>query len=162
MLNGGNDVLIPRAAAQIAFEAVPDLLFRRIRIPAQELARRQDHSGCAEAALQAVFVPESPLHGVEASIRGQPFDRGDLDSIGLNRQQRAGFHRLVVHQHRARSTDTRLAPYVSSGETKDVPEVVHEQQSRFDSALVLLAVDFDANGCFQGSPTSRGFRGDLP
>src|SRR3954453_5483306 len=77
--DGVYDVLIARAPAEIALEAMPDFVIRRIRMVGQKLLRRHDHARRAEAALQAVLVPEGLLDGVELAVRGgQSFDGQDV------------------------------------------------------------------------------------
>src|SRR5262245_41533 len=65
VLDGLDDVVVSRAAAEIALELVADLLLRGLRIPLEELGRRHDHAGCAEATLQPVLLPEGVLDGME-------------------------------------------------------------------------------------------------
>src|SRR6266446_1310669 len=60
-----DDVLIPGAAAKISLQTVPDFFVGRPRIAVENLLRRHDHAGRAEAALQSVLVPEGLLHRVE-------------------------------------------------------------------------------------------------
>src|SRR5579871_5259656 len=64
-----HDVLVTRATAQIAVQAMADLFFRRVRIPVDDLFRRHDHARGAESALQAVLIPESFLHGMQLAVR---------------------------------------------------------------------------------------------
>src|SRR5690349_16904326 len=79
-----DDVLVAGATAEIAFEAVPDFLFSRVRIPFEQLSRGHDHAGRAEAALQAVLIPERLLDRMQVAVGGQAFDGGELAPIGLN------------------------------------------------------------------------------
>src|ERR1700737_5550755 len=80
---GPHDVLVTGAPAQIAFEAPADLFVGGIRIFPEQIVRRQDHARRAEAALQAVFVPEGLLQGVQLAVRGQPLDRRDGGPVDL-------------------------------------------------------------------------------
>src|SRR5437879_5240313 len=54
----GHDVLVARAAADVAFDRVPDLLVGRVRGSRKKIRRSHDHAGGTEAALQAVVLPE--------------------------------------------------------------------------------------------------------
>src|ERR1700688_3551811 len=56
--NGGHDVLISGAAAERAFDAMPHLRLARVGIALEQIAGRHDHARRAEAALQAMLVPE--------------------------------------------------------------------------------------------------------
>src|SRR5262245_5017085 len=60
-----HDVLVAGAAAEVALEAVADLVVGRIRVRLENRARGHDHAGRAVAALEAVLLPESFLHRVE-------------------------------------------------------------------------------------------------
>src|SRR5438093_8386964 len=66
-----HDVVVAGAAAQIAFQLVPDELLRRLRIALQHLVGRHDHPGGAEAALQPVLLPEPHLDRVQLAILRQ-------------------------------------------------------------------------------------------
>src|ERR687897_3834644 len=49
-LDGLHDVLVARAAAQVPFQTIPDLLLRRVRILLQEADGGHDHARRAVAA----------------------------------------------------------------------------------------------------------------
>src|SRR5579884_278869 len=80
-----DNVLITGAPADVPFNAMPDLLLRRVGIPVKELLRGHDHAGSAEAALRSVFIPESLLNAMEFAIGREAFDGDDLCAVGLNR-----------------------------------------------------------------------------
>src|SRR5260370_1844352 len=63
-----DDVLIAGAAANVAFDAMTDLVFRWIGIALDDLFGSHDHAGSAEAALGSVLAPEGVLHGIEAAV----------------------------------------------------------------------------------------------
>src|SRR5215467_3670952 len=71
-----HNVLVTRAAAYIAFQAMPDLFIRGIRIALQDLCRSHDHPRRAESALQPMMLPESALHRMQLAALGQPLDGG--------------------------------------------------------------------------------------
>ena len=71
-----DDVVIARAAAQVAFEADPDLLLGRVRVLVEQADRRHHHARGAVAALQAVVLHEGLLHRMQRAVGvGEPFDR---------------------------------------------------------------------------------------
>src|SRR5579885_3722585 len=88
------DVLIASAAAEIAFQSLSDLFFRRIWIAVEDLTGRHNHSRRTVTALQTVLLPESFLHRMQLTISGKTFDSRYLRVISLNRKNRARFHRL--------------------------------------------------------------------
>src|SRR5687767_14792462 len=99
VLDSLNDVLIPGAAAEIAIQPVSNLFARRVRIPVDDLRGSHDHARRAVATLKAVTFPEPFLHMMQLTVRGQPFDRGDVGPVRLHREHRARFHRLSIEQH---------------------------------------------------------------
>src|SRR5262245_26057634 len=54
----GDDVLVAGAAAEVALDSVADLRLRGLRVALQQVHRVHEHAGRAEAALQAVLLPE--------------------------------------------------------------------------------------------------------
>src|SRR5262249_35851542 len=65
VLDGAHDVVIAGAAAEIALQVVPDLLFRRVRVAAEHAHRSHNHARGTVATLQAVALPEALLHRVQ-------------------------------------------------------------------------------------------------
>src|SRR6185312_10824764 len=97
--DGPDDVLVPGAAAQVAVDALADLLLGRRRIVLQQVDRRHDHARRAEAALERVPVVERLLNRMQRAVRpGQALDRGDRAAVGLDREDRAALHGDAVEQ----------------------------------------------------------------
>src|SRR3954453_17590951 len=94
VLDGLHDVHVPGAAAEISGDGLPALRLARVLVAIEERAARQPPSRRAVAALQAVLLPESFLHGVEFSVLLEPLDGGDLAPVGLHRKERARLHWL--------------------------------------------------------------------
>lgn len=84
-----DDVLIARAAAQVAVKGVADFILCRLRGPHQKLVRSENHSRSAEAALQPVTFPKGFLEGVEFLPFRQTFDGQNISAIRLHRKHRA-------------------------------------------------------------------------
>src|SRR5262245_35388772 len=121
-----DDVVVAGAAAQIALEEVADLGFARLLLALEELVGSHDHARCAEAALEAVLLPEALLDRVELSVLGEPLDREDVSAVGLNGKHVARLRRSAVDHDRAGAALARVAPDVRPGEIQDVAEVVDE------------------------------------
>src|SRR5487761_368453 len=68
--DGLHDVLVTRAAAQVALQAGADLLVGGMRMVLDEIDRAHDHAGGAKAALQPVTRLEGSLHGMKRAIAG--------------------------------------------------------------------------------------------
>src|SRR5262245_66651490 len=58
LLDRLDDVHVAGAAAQVAADAPPDLVLARVRVLTEQPGGLHDHPRGAEAALQAVLVPE--------------------------------------------------------------------------------------------------------
>ena len=110
---------------------------------AEEPGGLHDHARGAEAALQAVLVPERLLERMEGRAVGHPLDGLDLGAVGLDREHRAGLRALAVDVDRARAAVARVAADVGAGQPEDVAQEVDEQEARLDVGLAGLAVDGD-------------------
>src|SRR5438309_3495085 len=140
-LNRLDDVDVAGTPAEVAFEALADLVFRRVRVLLQQVGRGHDETGRAVAALQAVLVPEGLLDRMELAILGHALDRLQAPSFGLNREHRAALDCFAVDQDGARAALARVAADVRAGEPQVVPEIVHEKQAWLDLMLVPASVD---------------------
>jgi hypothetical protein len=157
-LHGPDDVLVPGAAAQVARQPFADLLLVGVGVVAQQVDRRDDHTGGTEAALQGVQLVERALNGVQCAVgAGQPLDGGNRRAVGLQGQHGAALDavpRLVggAHQHRAGTTVAGVAADDGTGLANRVAQVVDQQRARFDVVDVPTAVDrhFNARGLASG------------
>ena len=70
-----DDVLVAGAAAEIAGQALADLVVGRERVFPQQVGRRHQHAGRAEAALQRVMLAERLLQRVELLRCAEALDR---------------------------------------------------------------------------------------
>jgi len=78
-LDGLDNVLIPCAAAQIAFELLANLSLIGVGVASAQIDRTHDHAWRAKPALQAMTLFERSLHGVQCSILlSQTLDGGDV------------------------------------------------------------------------------------
>src|SRR5690242_14454922 len=99
--DGADDVLVAGAAAEGALQAPPDVLVGELAVALpDQVDRVHDHPWSAEAALQAVMLPEGLLHGVQLPALRDALDRGDRRSVGLDGEQRAGLDRAAVEVDR--------------------------------------------------------------
>src|ERR1051326_1539812 len=140
-LDGIDDVLIAGAAADIAFDAVADLVVSRIGIALDDLFGGHDHARSAEAALGGVLVPEGILHGIEAAVFGESFDGEDIAAVGLDGEHGATLDGLAVHVDSASAAQRGFAADVGTGESNDIAEVVNEEQSWLDGVGMGLPID---------------------
>src|SRR5262245_31710667 len=71
VLDGLDDLVVAGAAAQVAGDAVADLVLARVGVAGEQRARAHQHAGRAEAALQAVALPEAFLERMQLAARGE-------------------------------------------------------------------------------------------
>ena len=92
--------------------------------------------GCS-TALEPVVAAEGVLQGVQLTVRPRHrFDRGDLSSVGLDGQQRAGLHGFPVEEHRAAAAGWTCRIRRWSGETQSLPRK-YTSGARLDVGLAL-------------------------
>src|SRR6476469_8327245 len=138
----GHDVVIARAAADVALDRVADLLVRRVGVAGQEIRCGHDHPRRAEPALEAVLRPEPGLERVERTVGSlHPLDRPDVRAVGLDREHRAALHGLAVDGHGARPALAGVAADVGAGELEVLAEELDEHPSGLDVPLSWLSVD---------------------
>jgi len=86
----------------------------------EQIGRGHDEARRAEAALQAVLVPERLLQRMKLSILGHALDRGEVAAFGLNGEHRAALHRLSIDEDGAGAALARVAADVCAGEADHV------------------------------------------
>src|SRR3954454_18856517 len=79
-----HDVVVARAAADVALDRVPDLVVRRVVVPRKQVCGRHDHPRGAEPALQAVLLPEGVLERVQLVALRHALDGRDARPVRLD------------------------------------------------------------------------------
>src|SRR4051794_9282035 len=131
LLHGADDALVTGAPAQVAGQAGADLLVARVRVRLEERRGGHDEPGGTETTLEAVALPEGPLHrGQGLGVRGQPLDRGDLRILHLDAQHQAGTNCLPVDEDGAGTADAVLAAEVCAGQPEVFAQGVGEGLAR--------------------------------
>src|SRR5687768_6960485 len=86
--DGGNNILITRAAAQVAAQSLAYLVFRRRRIFVEKLIESHEKTRRAKAALETQRFQESLLDRMERvaifGLRRQSLDRKDRSAVRLH------------------------------------------------------------------------------
>ena len=144
--HGLDDVVIARAAAQIAFQLVANGFFARIWIALSQVDRTHDHARRAEAALQGMMFAEGFLHRVQFAVLGEAFDGDYLGTLRLRSEDGTGFYALAVDMDDAGAALAGIAANMGAGELKAFTQKLHQQRARFNVASFLLAVDGDRHG----------------
>ena len=107
--DGVEDLRVPGATAQVPRQCFADLVVRGLRAAPQEIDRRHDEAGRAEAALYGPRIDECLLHGVQFFAVAEALHRRHLVSVRLRGEHEAGTDEDAVEQHRARSALALLA-----------------------------------------------------
>jgi hypothetical protein len=119
--------LVTGASAQVAFEVFANLLLAAVVMMCDQIHGGHHHAGRAKAALQPVAVTESGLHGVQASVSGgEPFDGGNVMTIGLNGEHIAGLYCLSIDEHSASPALRGVAADMGAGEALLLPQKLHQ------------------------------------
>ena len=122
-----DDAVIARAAAEIAGNRQPNVVFAGIGIHRQQLDESEHHSRRAEAALQAVLVGHRLLDRMQTiGRRGDALDRGEFVAMRLHGEHETGAHRAPVEQNRAGAADPVLAADMGAGQPQLVAEEIGE------------------------------------
>ena len=136
-----DDVLVAGAAAEVALEAVPDLVLARIGVLGEEADGGHHHPRRAVAALEPVLLVERLLERMQRAVVGEPFDRRQLRPVRLDAEQRARLDRLAVQEHGAGAARGGVAADVRPGQTETLAQDVDEELTRLQVELVANAVD---------------------
>src|SRR5690606_31863783 len=143
-LDRPDDVVITRAAAEIALEILADLLLARVRVVLEQRRRAHHHPRRAVAALEAVMILERLLDHAERSVGiGHSLDRAHLRPFAVEREDRAGLHRLAIEMHRAGAALRRVAADMRAGKAEPVAQELDQERAPLDLARDLLAVDHE-------------------
>src|SRR5262245_22268753 len=152
--DGLDDVDVAGAATEVALQRLSDLCLARVGPLLQQAHRGHHESGRAVAALERVLLVVRLLDRMELPVLGQPFDRGHVAAVGLDREQRARLDGLAVEQHRAGSARGRIAADMRARQSEALTHEVYEQLARLHVRLVPLAVDGKRNLSHLHSPSS--------
>src|SRR5262245_12466801 len=143
VLDGVDDVLVTRAAAEVPYDALANFPLIRRGILAQKADRRHDHARRAVAALKTVFLPEAFLQRMKLAVLRQPFDGRHLGAVGLDGEYRAGFRAATIDKDCAGAALTGVAPNVCARQVEMLSQKMDEQQSGLDACLADPAIDRD-------------------
>jgi hypothetical protein len=83
ILDRVDDLGVAGAPAEVARDALADLVTRRRRVLLQQRRGGEDHARAAEAALHGAVLDEGGLQGVWILGRAEPLGRHDAPPVGL-------------------------------------------------------------------------------
>src|SRR6267378_945705 len=137
-----DDVVVPGAAADVAFQLVPDgCLVELAAIAVHDIDRRHDHARGAIAALQAVIVAERRLHRVQFVTLRDALDGGDAGSGGLAGQYGAGFDRTAVDMDDAGAALAGVAADMGAGQVQVFAKEMDEEGSVLNICRNGITID---------------------
>ncbi len=114
-----DNVLVPRATAEVALELFANILFAGVGVFFTQVDGTQHHAWGTETALQAMALFKCSLHGVHGSVGlGQTLDGGDLCIGCLGEQHIARFHRVPVDDDGASAALGSVATHMGAGEVE--------------------------------------------
>ena len=159
-----HDRLVAGAAAEVARKEVLHLVAARPPT-IEQVARRHQDAGSAEAALERVVLPEGRLQRRQLAVSGEPLHRLDPRAVHLRREHEAGANGGAVDPDRAGAADAVLAADVRAPQPQLMAQEVREQQPRLHLLAAEPAVDLDrdrnhgaSNAFRQARPTARSTR----
>jgi hypothetical protein len=146
LLDGRDDVRVGPAATDVAVHRLldvgisgPDVLLEH-RDGGHDLARG------AVAALVAVVLDESNLHGVKVIGLADTFDGRDLVVPVHDGEGETGVDAATVNVDRACSALTVVAAFLGTGQRKVLAEAVEQSSAGVKLESVGLPVDFESEG----------------
>src|SRR5215813_4114999 len=130
---------MPPTSAEVRSAITP--LLARFRVLLEEGVAGHEHARRTVAALEPVLRHEAFLEGMELAVLLEPLHRHDLPAVGLHREHRTGLHGPAVEEDGAGAAVGRVAADVRAREPEDLADQVHEEETRLDVCLELLAID---------------------
>src|SRR5262245_47745089 len=149
LADGGDHLRVTRATAEIARNAVANLLLARLRILGEEGGGGHEDAGDAEAALGHAVPDEGVLQRVEDPVVAQALDGGDSAPAGLHGEHEAARHRLAVEVHGARAAVPGAAAFLGPGQAEVLAKRVEQGLVGLHEHLNSLAVDRGAQDLFR-------------
>ena len=140
-LDGFDDVVITRAATDIAFELFANgVLIQRRALTFDDVDARHDHAGCAVATLQGMMFTEGCLHGVQRLAIRDALNRYDVSTIAGQSQRRAALDCLTIDVNHTGATLARITANVRTRQTLLIPEELDQECARLDLCCHGFAV----------------------
>src|SRR5262245_10817709 len=95
--HGFEDAHVTCASTKVSGQTHPDLRFSWIGMTSEQVRRRENHPGCADAALRAAVIDECLLHRAQSvASAGNTFNGRDGRVLGLKHRRQAAVDQLTV------------------------------------------------------------------
>ncbi len=92
------------------------------RIARQQIARRHQHAGRADAALRRAVALKGALQRAQAAVLGEALDGHDPAALDLAQRHQAGADLGAVEQHRAGAAVAGVAADLGAGQAEIVAQ----------------------------------------
>ena len=118
----------------------------RMRVLAQVMRGRAQHTRRTEPALQSVVPAKRLLQRIESTVLRQAFDGDDVAALGFYRALGAAAHGAAIHDDGAGAAHAVLAAYVDAEYAQLLAQEIRQRDSRLRHSAHSPAVDrhFDA------------------
>ncbi len=145
--NGGDDVRVPSATAQMSGEHFADLRFAGVGDTGEKIRTGHENPRRAESALQRVVAAKRELQrGQFVTGRRQSLGRYDVPAFSGNREREAGTLGDAVYGDRACAAHAMLAADVNAGRAESITQEIRKQSTRFAFAAAFDSVQAQGNG----------------
>src|SRR5439155_10506448 len=152
--DGLNDLLVARAAAEIAGQCEAYLVLGGLAPLGQQRRGRHQHARRTEPALDPAGLDERALEGMRLPVAGQALHRGHLAAVRLESEKRAGVQRPAVEQDHAGSALRVVAALLRARQPDFATQHGEERASARDSERVADAVHGQRQGIRQARARS--------
>jgi len=143
--NGVHDALVSSATAQVAGQFKTDACLVCVGQTQYDIARRGQHAGRAEPALQCVVAREGRPQQLHYRIVVIAFDGGDLLPRTRHGEGDAGAYWLTVEENGAGATDAVLTTEVRAGQMQLVAQEISEVHPWLGIPVHAAAVHLNGN-----------------
>ena len=160
--HGGNDVLVPGAAAEHAAQRILDRRVVWRLLPSEQVGRRHQHAWRADATLGRAVEVKGILELRQAPARRfQPLDGQHFAPLDLGHRRHAGANLAAVQQHRAGAAIAGVATDLGAGHRELFPQHVGQAPDRVGPNLGRAAVEGEGDLRMRGHhalPSSASVR----
>ena len=139
--NGLNDLVVTRAAAEIAGERFSDALRCRRGLAIEQGLGRDKNARRAIAALRRAAIRELLLQGMQLTVLDEALHGRHRASGALGGEREAGKHGLAVEEHRACAALTQFAAVFGARKVQVFPQDFQQSLVIVDQRFRRLTID---------------------
>src|SRR6266702_4601388 len=142
LAHGGNNVRVGAAAADVARHGVLDVFVAGADWLLEQGDGAHDLATGAVAALVAVMLNKSSLHGMQIAGLTEAFDGGDLVTLVHQSKGETAVDAPSIHMHGTRAALAMIAALFCAGKVDPLAQCVEQGRTRIEaSQFVFFAVD---------------------